>query len=155
MFNHFKRICDEFNIFNYLNNDKITKFKEKKISFNVLNDYEKQYIDYGKAIFMLSYSTQQEKLISYYIIEFNSEQIMDILKINLLNVEDGYVFHSIKSMNSDSLNEQIYSDIILKIIDKDSEIWEFSEFIYQEHNDIAYLIDPKRNKEHYLNRKSG
>ena len=55
MFNHFKRICDEFNIFNYLNNDKITKFKEKKISFNVLNDYEKQYIDYGKAILHMNH----------------------------------------------------------------------------------------------------
>lgn len=155
MFNHFKRICDEFDICNYLKVDKIKKYKEKKISFNVLNDYEKQYIDYGKALFMLSYSTKQEKLISYYIIEFSTESIIDVLKINILELDDGYVFHSIKSMNSDIDNEELYSNTISNIIDKDCEIWEFCEFVYKEHQDIAYLIDPKRNREFYLKKKSG
>ncbi len=151
MYNHFKMIEKEFNIRNHINIDKIKLVRDKKLSFNSLNFHEKQILTYSRSYIQLPYNTKQEKIVSYYNIEFNEASITDILKINIIEDNNsGYFFHSIKSRNSDADKEIKFEHIIKNILNEDQAIFEFESVGYSEHQDIAYVIDPKRKENFYF-----
>ena len=151
MYDYFKRIEKEFIISQYINNEKIEKARDKKLSVNSLNSNERQVLNYGYSYIMLAYNTEQQGLISYYIVEFNSSKIIDILKINIIERQNsGFFIHSVKSSNSVSDKEINFEKNIKSILEKDMLICEFGPLGYSEHADLAYIIDPKRNNLEYF-----
>lgn len=150
MYNYFRMVEKDFNLANFVNVDKIRKVKEKKLSINSLNNYEKQILNYGYTFHMLSYNTVQENIFSYYIVKFDDIKILDILKVNIDRTEhDGYFLHSVSAM-IEKQKELKMMYIMQEIIKEDSQLFEYEQIGYSEHDDIAYIINPVRNDVKYF-----
>jgi len=150
MYNYFRMVEKDFNLGNFVNEDKIKKVREKKLSINSLNNYEKQILNYGHTFHMLSYNTVQENIFSYYIVKFDDIKILDILKVNINRTDhDGYFLHSVSAM-IEKQKELKMMYVMQEIIKEDSQIFEYEQFGYSEHNDIAYVINPIRNNDKYF-----
>lgn len=152
MYNHFKRLHKEFSINDYLNKDKLAKARSKKLSINSLNPHERHIVNYGRSFFMPTYNTKQQDIISYYIIEFDESQVIDILKVNIADQgHSGFFIHSVSCQSGNPLKDETYRIVFKDIIEKDSKLFEFETFGYAEHQDIAYAIDPIRNGSLFFN----
>lgn len=150
MYNYFRMVEKDFNLSNFVNAEKVTKVREKKISIHLLNRHEKQIIEYGHTFYMLSYNTKEGNIYSYYMLKFDEKQLLDIYKINIDNRDsDGYFLHSVSAMN-EKQKELRMMYVMQNIINDDSKIFEFEDFGYSEHDDIAYIINPSRNEYDYF-----
>lgn len=151
MYDYFKKIEKEFLLSNYANVEKIEKARDKKLSFNSLNQNERQLLNYNKTYIMLPYNTVFADLISYYIIECDVSGIIDVLKVNIcLRSNAGYFIHSVHSKVGRRDEEKNIERKIIGILKNDLDICEFGPLGYSEHADLAYMIDPKRNSEQYF-----
>lgn len=151
MYDYFKKIEKDFTLSNYANIDKIEKAKDKKLSFNSLNQLERQLLNYNKTYIMLPYNTVFSDMISYYIIECDVSGMLDILKVNIcLRGNAGYFIHSVHSRVGRRDEEKKIERKIIGILKDDLDVCEFGHLGYSEHADIAYMIDPKRNSEQYF-----
>lgn len=150
MYNYFRMVEKDFNLATFVNADKVAKVREKKISIHLLNRHEKQIIEHGHTFYMLSYNTKQGNIYSYYMLKFDENKLLDIYKVNIDKRDsDGYFLHSVSAMN-EKQKELKMMYIIQNIINEDSKIFEFEDFGYSEHDDIAYIINPSRNNEEYF-----
>jgi hypothetical protein len=140
----------DFNLASFVNAEKLKKVREKKSSINSLNNHEKQVLAYGHTFYMLSYNTVQGNIYSYYLIKFDDSKMLDIFKVNIdKRGLDGYFLHSVSAMN-DKHKELKMMYIIQEIIKGHSQLFEYEEMGYSEHDDIAYVINPLRNDEKYF-----
>lgn len=150
MYNYFRMIEKDFNLADFVNVEKVKKAREKKISIHSLNRHEQQVISYGHTFYMLSYNTMQGNIYSYYMMKFDEIQLLDIYKINIdKKGSNGYFLHSVSAMN-DKQKELKMMYIMQEIINDDSKLFEFEDFGYSDHNDIAFIINPSKNKDNYF-----
>lgn len=150
MYNNFKLIEKEFKIDDFRNKDKITKAIEKKLSYNSLNIHEKNIIAFNHSHWMLVYNTTESNIVSYYIVEFDINEIRDILKVNICREVNGYKIHSVKSKKSDSKKEDYYLSCINKIVNEDLFFMENDDIGYFDHHELAELINPRYNNQKYF-----
>lgn len=140
----------DFNLANFVSAEKIKKVREKKMSVNSLNNHEKQVFTYGHTFYMLSYNTVQANIYSYYIVKFDDSKILDIFKVNVDKRDsDGYFLHSVSAM-TDKHKELKMMYVMQEIIKGHSQLFEYEDMGYSEHDDIAYIINPLRNDEKYF-----
>lgn len=150
MYNYFRMVEKDFNLASFVNTDKLKKVREKKSSINSLNNHEKQVLAYGHTFYMLSYNTVQGNIYSYYVIKFDDSKLLDIFKVNIdKRGLDGYFLHSVSAMN-DKHKELKMMYIMQEIIKSHSQLFEYEEMGYSEHDDIAYVINPLRNDVTYF-----
>lgn len=150
MYNYFKMVEKDFNVTNFVNAEKIKKVREKKSSVNALNNHEQQVLTYGHTFYMLSYNTVQSTIYSYYMIKFDDSNILDIFKVNIAKRDsDGYFLHSV-SARTEKHRELKMMYVMQEIIKEHSQLFEYEDMGYSEHDDIAYIINPLRNDEKYF-----
>jgi hypothetical protein len=116
-------IKEEFNVTNYISNEKLKKYKENLLSSKDLNQHEKNFVKYRKSFYMLSYNTKNVyDLYSYYIVEFDNKCIKDIIEVRIIEeiyrVKNkgysslGFKFLDTVSMSKDREKEKKFKSII-------------------------------------------
>lgn len=113
-----------------------------EINYNDLNQIEGFIAKNGLYIMMVDYVSYQGDIISYYLIIFNFSEMVDILKINILNDTKGFKLHSVTCRSGHQGLEDEFKSEIDRVIGIDFLLDD--EYCYfSEHEDIAYIIDPK------------
>lgn len=149
MYQYFNLVKKEFSTVSYVSVEKVEKVRKKHLSYNVLNQHEKNILDYGYSLIMITYTTFQASIVSHYIIEFDENQLLDIYKINLENKKNGYFLHSVSLLSGNQNKEDNYKTIIQKIIHDDCISAEFQDIGYADHHDLAFIINPRQNNTYY------
>jgi len=149
MYQYFNLVKKEFSTRNYVVRDKLDKVRKKHLSYNSLNQHEKNIFNHGHSLFMITYTTAQAGIISHYIVEFNENELTDIYKINLENKQNGYFLHSVSVLSGNRDKEEKYKSIIQEIIHDDCISVEFQDIGYADHQDLAFIINPTQSDRYY------
>lgn len=157
---HYNVIKEEFDIKKYISYNKLNNYIKKEITIEELNFHEKNILKNKKSYFLLPYSTKNiYDLISYYIIEFDKNEILDIIDIRIIEdlefieknkyVKKGFKFLSAITMKDEKeKNKKINSaidDIINNYLKKYDGIEDIGNFDHPDN-----IIDLIKEQEKYL-----
>lgn len=153
-------ILNEFNVKNFIDIEKLRAYKNKIINIDKLNIHEKNIIKSKKSYFMLSYSTVNVfDLVSYYLIEFNHKEVIDIVEIMVIadKIEykggykpNGYVFYNTYTMKDSKEKNKKMKECFLTIIEEYLERYSSNDINFDSPDAIVDILNPQLNNENYI-----
>ncbi len=159
--NQYDIIKQEFNVNNYISNEKLKNYKENLINSKELNIHEKNFVKYRKSFYMLSYSTKNVyDLYSFYIVEFDNKTIKDIIEVRILEeiykVKDkgyssvGFKFLDTVSMIKDRNKEKKFKELIDKKLKTHLKDFGDLEINFDVPDTIIEILDFNKNNQDFF-----
>lgn len=124
---HYNVIKEEFDVKKYISHNKLKSYIKKEIGEEELNLHEKNILKNKKSYILLSYSTKNiYDLISYYVIEFDKNVLLDIIEIRIIEdlkhvknnkyIKTGFKFLDAITMINDKDKNKKINERTLEII---------------------------------------